>query len=303
MSTAANQMIEKGNTLFEKGDYNQAFEFLIQAYGQGAKNINILDRIVDCLKYLDMPQEIVDFLSQSLAEDSYPAQERAHLYYRLGLAYAQQEKYNLARLTLLQIKELDPDFPELDKRLQELNKGNKSQQTRFDLLLEKGELSRDQINQVLKGAESEERAPEEILLNDYGISKESVGGSLSVYYDVPFVAFDEKIDPPLDLLEHHNLNASFLKQNNWVPLAKNGSNVNVLMVNPEDLNKLDAIRFILGTSAIEPRVALKSDLDAFIDRFFRELHGEDKLASFEEEVESSEEIEESDAFSLEESLG
>lgn len=304
MSSAANQMVEKGNTLFEQGDYNGAFEYLIQAYGQGAKNISILQRIVDCLECLQMPQEIADFLNQSLSENSYTGQEKAQLFYRLGQAYAQQKKYNLARFTLLQIKELDPDYPELEKRLQELKRGKKTQQSRFDLLLEKGELNREQVDEALEKAQSEERAPEDILLNEYGVNKESLGQSLSVYYNTPFVQFDDSIDPPLHLLEHRNLGANFLKQNDWVPLDQSGSNVDVLMINPDDLGKLDEIRFILGTSDINPKVGLKSDLHAFIDRFFSELHGEDKLTSFDEVVDSSaEEVEESEAFSLEASLG
>ena len=304
MSEVANQMVERGNTLFEEGDFNGAFELLIQAYGQGAKNIDILHRIVDCLEYLQMPQEIADFLNQSLAENSFSGQEKAQLFYRLGMAYAQQDKYNLARLTLLKIKQLDPDYPDLDKRLQELKRGKKAQQSRFDLLLEKGDLSREQIDEVMEKSRNEERSPEDILLSEYGMNKESLGESLSVYFNAPFVQFDESIDPPLYLLEHRNLKADFLKQNNWVPLVQNGSNVDVLMVNPDDLGKLDEIRFILGTSDINPNITLKSDLDAFIDRFFTELHGEDKLASFEEEVESSsDEAEEDETFSLEDSLG
>ncbi len=304
MSEAANQMVERGNTLFEEGDFNGAFELLIQAYGQGAKNIDILHRIVDCLEYLQMPQEIADFLNQSLTENSFSGQEKAQLFYRLGMAYAQQDKYNLARLTLLKIKQLDPDYPDLDKRLQELKRGKKAQQSRFDLLLEKGDLSREQIDEVMEKSRNEERSPEDILLSEYGMNKESLGESLSVYFNAPFVQFDESIDPPLYILEHRNLKADFLKQNNWVPLVQNGSNVDVLMVNPDDLGKLDEIRFILGTSDINPNITLKSDLDAFIDRFFSELHGEDKLASFEEEVESSsDEVEEDETFSLEDSLG
>lgn len=297
-------MVERGNTLFEEGDFNGAFELLIQAYGQGAKNIDILHRIVDCLEYLQMPQEIADFLNQSLTENSFSGQEKAQLFYRLGMAYAQQDKYNLARLTLLKIKQLDPDYPDLDKRLQELKRGKKAQQSRFDLLLEKGDLSREQIDEVMEKSRNEERSPEDILLSEYGMNKESLGESLSVYFNAPFVQFDESIDPPLYILEHRNLKADFLKQNNWVPLVQNGSNVDVLMVNPDDLGKLDEIRFILGTSDINPNITLKSDLDAFIDRFFSELHGEDKLASFEEEVESSsDEVEEDETFSLEDSLG
>jgi type II secretory ATPase GspE/PulE/Tfp pilus assembly ATPase PilB-like protein len=220
------------------------------------------------------------------------------------MAYAQQDKYNLARLTLLKIKQLDPDYPDLDKRLQELKRGKKAQQSRFDLLLEKGDLSREQIDEVMEKSRNEERSPEDILLSEYGMNKESLGESLSVYFNAPFVQFDESIDPPLYLLEHRNLKADFLKQNNWVPLVQNGSNVDVLMVNPDDLGKLDEIRFILGTSDINPNITLKSDLDAFIDRFFTELHGEDKLASFEEEVESSsDEAEDDETFSLEDSLG
>ncbi|MEF8822787.1 MAG: ATPase, T2SS/T4P/T4SS family [Desulfohalobiaceae bacterium] len=304
MSEVANQMVERGNTLFGQGDFNGAFELLIQAYGQGAKNIDILHRIVDCLEYLQMPQEIADFLNQSLTEDSFTGQEKAQLFYRLGMAYAQQDKYNLARLTLLKIKQQDPDYPDLDKRLQELKRGKKTQQSRFDLLLEKGDLSREQIDEVLEKSRKEERSPEDILLSEYGMNKKSLGESLSVYFNAPFVQFDESIDPPLYILEHRNLKPDFLKQNNWVPLVQNGSNVDVLMVNPDDLGKLDEIRFILGTSDINPNITLKSDLDAFIDRFFTELHGEDKLASFEEEVESSsDEVEEDETFSLEDSLG
>lgn len=287
MANGADQMIEKGNSLFEQGDYNGAFENLIQAYGQGATSPHILNRIVDCLENLQMPQEIIDFLGQTMGENNFPSQDLAQLYYRLSRAYSQQGKHNLALLTLLQIKDLDPNFPDLEKKIQGLRRGNKGRHSKFDLLLEKGELSQEQLTEVLKKAKENNKFAEDILLKEYEISKKSLGQCLSVYYNVPYMLYEEKVEPPLEILENRKLTADFLKQHNWVPLARNGGNVNVLMVNPDDLGKLDEIRFILGTSEIEPRVTLKSELDAIVDRFFKELHGEDKMAAFDEEVESS----------------
>jgi type II secretory ATPase GspE/PulE/Tfp pilus assembly ATPase PilB-like protein len=279
-------LVEEGKRLYDNGSYNEALECLIQVYGQGNKDLKVLYMLVDCLEKLEMPLEMADFLAQAIVENKYDPKDQAELYYRLGMAYAKLGKYNQARLSLWQIRKLDPNYPGLDEKLQELNKSGAGQRGKYDLLLEKGLISQEKLDEALKRAEEEKLDPDQLLVDEYQIDKESLGESLSVFYDAPFVPFDPDMEAPFEVFNKRNLDADFLKKYGWVPLAQKGNTLEVLMTDPYDLGKIDEIRFILGTSNIESKVALRKDIEAFIDHFFQELSGEEKLAAFDEEVET-----------------
>ncbi len=75
-------------------------------------------------------------------------------------------------------------------------------------------------------------------------------------------------------------------------MAVEGNTITVLMANPFDHARLDEIRFIFGTSRIEPKVALAPDIQGFIELFYRRL-GSEELMELGDSVEArtDEEIE------------
>ncbi|MFW6178065.1 MAG: GspE/PulE family protein, partial [Desulfohalobiaceae bacterium] len=105
-------------------------------------------------------------------------------------------------------------------------------------------------------------------------------------------AFESQKEPPYEVFDKRRLDPGCLKRYGWVPYAQQGRSIEVLVNNPFDLGKLDEIRFILGSSRIEPKVALKKDIEAFIDSFFSELEGGRELTDFDQEVDREQEQDE-----------
>lgn len=157
--------------------------------------------------------------------------------------------------------------------------------SRYGLLLEEGLIKKKELETLFQEAKAEKLNPDRILLEKYGISKEDLGRSLEAFYQVECVFFDPTFEPPFELFNKHNLDAVFLKKYSWTPFIWKDPVVVVLIDNPFDLSKVDEIQFILGTNRIEFKVALKQDIEAYIDRFFQELSGGLDLDEFDGEIE------------------
>jgi len=295
MDTNTVSLVDESQRLLENGDYNEALQCLIQVYAQGNREWHVLNNLVECLEQLDMPLETADFLSQAISDNNYKPDEKAKLYYRLGMAYYKLGKFQQAKLSLKETRKIDPEFPGLQEKLKEVSKYENRRKNKYEFLVDKEIIDQKKLNEALEKASSKNADPDQLLVDEYGISKEDFGQALSEFYNVPFVPFDPGIEPPFQIFEKRNLGSDFLKRYSWVPLEQKGSTIEVLMSNPFDLGKIDEIRFILGTSNVEPKVALKQDIDAFIDHFFQEMSGEEKLAEFDEEVEASGDVETDDS--------
>ena len=203
--------------------------------------------------------------------------EQAALYFQLGLALLQTGDAAQARQAFWQTHRLEPDFPGLAEKLQAAERGEHRQKHRYSLLVSRGKLTEDSLAQLAGLAKELGEDLDQILMRELKLGKEAIGASLAAFYEVPFARFDPNRDPPFKLFEKRKLDPEYLKRSGWTPLALEGNAIVVLMVNPFDLSRLDEIRFIFGTSRIEPRVALAQDIQAYIDMFFRRLGSEELL--------------------------
>ncbi len=296
-------LMEKGQKHYREGEYSRALEIFWEVYRSGHRDFVLIKFMIECMEQLNKSQEMVDYMSQILLENDFSSKEQAQLNYRLGLTYFKLGKYQQARQAFWKVRKLYPTFPGLEGKLQELEKSRNRSKTRYDGLLEKKTISQKQLNQAIERANKENRDVDQILLEEYKVSKNELVESLSAFYDVPFEIFDSSYEPPFEIFEKRRLDPDFLKRYGWVPLAQKGQTLEVLMCNPFDLGKIDEIRFILGTSKVETKVALKQDIEAFIDHFFRELEGGKELEEFSGEVEADYQEDQTDAEELEEATG
>ncbi|MFW6414916.1 MAG: ATPase, T2SS/T4P/T4SS family [Thermodesulfobacteriota bacterium] len=297
-------MMQQGQKHYKAGQYSKALQIFWEVYRQGQRDFVLIKFMIECMEQLEKSQEMVDYMSQVLVENEFSTKEQAQLNYRLGLTYFKLGKYQQSRQAFWKVRRIYPNFPGLESKLQELEKTRNRSRTRYDYLLNRDLISQEDLNQAMESAKKDKKRDlDQILMEDYGISKEELGNSLSAFYDVPFVAFDSSFDPPYEIFEKRRLDPDFLKRYGWVPIAQKGMSLEVLMTNPFDLGKIDEIRFILGTSRIETKVALKQDIDTFIENFFRELEGGKELTDFDQEISSDFEEEQEEAEELEESGG
>jgi len=281
------QLLSKAWTLFAKDDYAGVLNICRNGYAQGVRSYDMVRLMLDSLNKLGKVQEQAEVTLKVLGENEYPPKVAAKLYFRAGLIYQHQDDHAEARSIFEKVRILDPDFPGIEQRIKALTpRPVASSSSRYSFLLDKGVITAAQLSKVLS---SDVKDPDSVLLKEYKVSKRDLGESLSRFYNTEFVPFSQSKEPPFELFEKRRLDPDFLKRYGWIPFAQDGNTITVLMTNPFDLGRLDEIRFIYGTSNVEAKVTLATDIEQYIEHFYKQFGaGEDLAAAFDEDVESGE---------------
>jgi type II secretory ATPase GspE/PulE/Tfp pilus assembly ATPase PilB-like protein len=149
--------------------------------------------------------------------------------------------------------------------------------TKFDYLIAQGLLSQDEVNQAIGVARQRNVDVETVLLEQFKVPKVELGASLSQFYRVPFIEFDVKTIPPPDIMK--DLKLEFLKRNLWLPIRREDNAVLVLIDNPQDLQRVDAIYQLLRGQQIKLAVGLRKDLNMFLAAAGGELQSRDNIGN------------------------
>jgi len=142
----------------------------------------------------------------------------------------------------------------------------KAKPTRFSYLIENNIISDKDLTEAMTRARKTRRSVERVLLSDFQVSKEDIGKSLASFYKTRFIAYDERMPIPGELIR--NLRPSYLRSNVFVPVGQADGKVVVAMEDPSYLPGRDAIKRILHGKQFEYCVALKEDIFKMIDLFF-----------------------------------
>ncbi|WP_461834258.1 ATPase, T2SS/T4P/T4SS family [Desulfothermus sp.] len=273
-------------SFIKQGEYQKAIEKINSVFNDGILDFEYVKLMIFCLEKTGDLDKLVNFLTNVLVErDSFEKKQLAYIYFKLGSTLLRLNKTTQAREYFWKLKKLYPSYPGLEEKLEEIEKRRIRSKSRYELLIEQGCITEEQLKEAKEIALKENKDLDEILLNKFNVPKKKLGESLSSFYDVPFVEFNPKVLPPYSIFEKRKLDPNFLKQYEWVPYKEQGNTIQVLMTNPFDLSRLDEIKFILGTNQIEPLVSTKNDIEEFIDHFFKALTSENELLEFDEEIE------------------
>ncbi len=125
-----------------------------------------------------------------------------------------------------------------------------------------GVVSDDQVKQAAKLAKGAGKRLGEIMVEQGFASEGQIAKAIAnqfgmEYVDLAASGMSDKIDMklvPEDLVRKHLI----------LPLAKNGSKLQLVIHDPMDLELMDMLRFRLSTE-VEPRIASRSDIKAFIE--------------------------------------
>ncbi|TLY38476.1 MAG: GspE/PulE family protein [Nitrospirae bacterium] len=144
------------------------------------------------------------------------------------------------------------------------------QSTKFDSLLVRHLITKEELDTAIAEARRQEIDVETVLMEQYKVPKAAIGASLSQFYNCQFVAFDEKVIPPPDVIK--KFNRAYLKKNCWIPLRWEG---NTLVALVDDLAKCKSIRELLrpvfGNREIRFVVGLRTDILLYISAAEREV--------------------------------
>ena len=167
-------------------------------------------------------------------------------------------------------------------------RGNK-----FSYLLENQLLTEKELDKATADARKKKDPIEQVLIDDFKLSKDDVGKSLSYYYKVPFEAYNDQIMIPGELLT--GLKIPFMRKNVWVPLRSEDGKIIIAVDNPNDLQRLDIIRSLFRGKQVSFSVALRRDIHDFINLFTQDekevAEIDDILSQLQEEAEEVEEAE------------
>ena len=144
----------------------------------------------------------------------------------------------------------------------------KAKKSKFSYLVTNDLITEEELNTAREESRETKEPLENVLLKKYNISKSDVGQSLEFFYQCKFVSFDHNTPIPGDLLK--NLKREYLTREAWVPLEKNDKVIRVIVDDPQNIIKRDAIENLLKTKSVKYDVALKDDILKYIDFFFRE---------------------------------
>jgi type II secretory ATPase GspE/PulE/Tfp pilus assembly ATPase PilB-like protein len=172
-------------------------------------------------------------------------------------------------------------------------------QTKFDYLLTQNRVSQDEVNAATAEGRRRQVDVESILIEQYKVPKAEVLTSLSQFYKVPAMEFDDKLIPPPDLM--NLLKIEYLKRNFWIPVRREADGaVLVLIDNPQDLQKVDSINQLLRGHKFRFAVGLRSDITIFIRSAAGELDPKGNISELlgelkaEDAAEKGEEVSEVD---------
>jgi type II secretory ATPase GspE/PulE/Tfp pilus assembly ATPase PilB-like protein len=144
----------------------------------------------------------------------------------------------------------------------------KTKRTKFGYLVSNKLITEEDLNRAKKEAEEKKEALEDILMQEYKISKSDIGQSLEFFYQSNFVQFDHNTPIPGDLLK--NFRKEYLMREKWVPLSRHYNMIRVLVDDPQNIIKRDTIENLLKTKNIKYDFALKEDIQKYIEFFYRE---------------------------------
>ncbi len=99
-------------------------------------------------------------------------------------------------------------------------------------------------------------------MDRYRIPKPAIGLALAGFYGCPFLAYDERTIMERELLK--DLSLDYLRMNHWVPLRRQGNEVEVLIDDPHDPDKLQDVRRAFPGQSLSYRVGLRRDIELYL---------------------------------------
>ena len=136
------------------------------------------------------------------------------------------------------------------------------EQNVLDSLVYRGIISLSDVLAAVDDSKDSGFDLETVLLDRYRVPKDALGSALSDFYQCPYLPYDERTVIDVDLLK--TLSLDYLKKNLWLPIARRGSLIDVLTIDPHDLDKGWDVRRAFPGMTIRYAVGLRRDIEQFL---------------------------------------
>ncbi len=269
-------VLARATAFLEIGQHREALEAFRRLLETDFPVDRILGNLVACLLRLYGPDETPEQLENLSSETSLGKRERARLKFKLGVELENLGHIDEAIASYRTARGIIPEDlnmrSALDAKIAALSKGS-----RYAYLLNQGWVSEEDLDEAGTQARSTGASLEAVLMEQFGITKQEIGRSLSNYYDLPFKSYEPNTTAPVDVLTR--LDRADLIQECWVPVSAYKREADVLMEDPGDTARVERIRALLSMDSLSLAVGFREDVQAYIDRYFEALDLAQKTAA------------------------
>ena len=151
----------------------------------------------------------------------------------------------------------------MGKAFHSLHKTAGGDPTKYELLITNRVITRQDLANAQAIAQRQQREVCSVLLKDYKVPREELGATLAQFYGTPYEDLTGATHNPMDLLEGKNID--YFRQAHCVPLCRKNGKIILAIDDPDDQIKIQEIMQVLRTDDVECRIALKEDIENFID--------------------------------------
>jgi type II secretory ATPase GspE/PulE/Tfp pilus assembly ATPase PilB-like protein len=143
-----------------------------------------------------------------------------------------------------------------------LRKLAKKTLTKFDYLVASNRITQKELDAAIAEARKGQSDIESLLIEKYKVPKSDIGKSLSQFHQCPHVEYDDRIIIDPELLR--NLNVDYLKKSFWIPFKRNKNIIEILIDDPNDLDRVQDIQRMFPGQSIRFAVGLRRDIAQFL---------------------------------------
>jgi type II secretory ATPase GspE/PulE/Tfp pilus assembly ATPase PilB-like protein len=143
-----------------------------------------------------------------------------------------------------------------------LRKLAKKTPTKFDYLVANNKITQTEMENAIAESRKGVVDMETLLIEKFKVPKEDIGKSLSQFYKCPVVEYSDRVIIDPELLK--TLNVDYLKKHFWTPLKRDKNLLEILIDDPNDLDKIQDIKRIFPGQSIRFSVGLRRDIVQFL---------------------------------------
>ena len=140
--------------------------------------------------------------------------------------------------------------------------------SKYGMLIDRGIISEKDLEAAVTSARVNNVDVSRILIEDNGISREEIGRSLSAFYQAEFFADDGERMMPADLKDR--VGSDVWKKYVCAPVERSGATLKMVIDDPQDLMRVDAVRAMSLGGRYEFLVGTRDDILKYVARSYGE---------------------------------
>jgi type II secretory ATPase GspE/PulE/Tfp pilus assembly ATPase PilB-like protein/tetratricopeptide (TPR) repeat protein len=270
-------ILDSATAFKEMGLHGEALPEYVKLLTEDYPVNKVMSEISECLLKLHSPSKASNKLNSLLGPLKLAEEDIAEILFLFGQDMEKRDHREVALDSYKAAQKLSPDNAEIKKRIDSIA-ATFTTGSKYDYLLREKLVTTEQLQQAFALAKKMNKSVEFVLIEHNKINKAAIGKSFSLFFDTHFRDYDPSFTVPVELLS--NLKKAFLLNEYWVPMSWDKEGVEILVDDPRDLNKTDNIKALMKTSRINFTVAIREDIEQYINRFFDSgQHASDALIS------------------------